>query len=61
MRNTRRELAEDKFLQDVDGSVCANFDERVLECQCGTIAITGGIVEIRNAPRGKASENVLSN
>ena len=58
VRNIRRDLAEDKFLQDVDGSACANSDERVFKCQCRAIAITGWVVEIGNATRGKASQNL---
>ena len=58
VRNIRRELAENKFLQDVDGSACANSDERIFKCQCRAIAITGWVVKIGNAPRGQASENL---
>src|SRR5260370_2529827 len=58
VRNIRRDLAEDKFSQDVDGSACAKSDERVFKCQCRAIAITGWVVKIGNAARGQASENL---
>src|SRR5271154_416380 len=52
-----RELAQEKFLNNIADCAAANCDERILKGQRRPIAILGGIVQIGNAACGEVSDD----
>lgn len=52
------ELADEEFLKNIEDSVFANLDGRILEDQTCSIAIIAGIVEIGDCACAEASEDV---
>ena len=57
----RRELAEEKLLNDIADCAAADRDERILEGERCSIAVLGGIVQIGNTACGEVPDDESSN
>src|SRR5580698_9178133 len=49
--------SDDKFLKEIGCSCFSNFDERIFERQCRSIAVLRWIVQVGNTACGDASED----
>src|ERR1700756_2663474 len=56
--HVRRQFLREKLLKNSAGCATSDSDERVFESQCYAIPVRCGVVEVREASTGEASENV---